>query len=104
MLTTDDVARVYDTILSIPGMNEKVKIDLKITRKNALLLNRIIQRGLSSNNEEDSTDLLDKVPQDALQELASLAEECLKKAGLTEFSEKLKMLDGKHSSPTIGNV
>jgi hypothetical protein len=30
MLTTDEVAKVYDTILSIPGMNEKVKIDLKI--------------------------------------------------------------------------
>lgn len=26
MLTTNDVARVYDTILSIPGMNETVKI------------------------------------------------------------------------------
>ena len=53
MLTTDDVAKVYDTILSIPGMNEKVKIDLKITRKNALLLNRVIQRGLMSSDEEE---------------------------------------------------
>lgn len=44
MLTTDDIAKVLDTILSIPGMNEKVKIDLKITRKNALLLNRVIER------------------------------------------------------------
>ncbi len=44
MLTTNDVAKVYDnyikvygTILSIPGMNETVKIDLKISRKNVLL-------------------------------------------------------------------
>ncbi len=29
MLTTNDVARVYDTILSIPRMNEKGKINLK---------------------------------------------------------------------------
>ena len=29
MFTTNDVAKVYDTILSIPGMNEVVKINLK---------------------------------------------------------------------------
>ena len=44
MLTTNDVAKVYDTILSIPGMNETVKIDLKISRRNGLLLNSIIER------------------------------------------------------------
>ena len=33
MLTTSDVAKVYDTILSIPGMNEAVKIDMRISRK-----------------------------------------------------------------------
>ena len=97
MLTHDEVAKVYDTILSIPGMNEKVKIDLKITRKNALLLNRVIQRGLI-NNDGESSDLLDRVPEEALLELNSLAEECLKKAGLIEFSEKLKMLDGKDTN------
>ena len=32
MLTTNDVAKVYDTILSIPGMNETVKISMNITR------------------------------------------------------------------------
>ena len=42
MLTTTDVAKVYDTILSIPGMNETVKIDMGISRKNALLLNSVI--------------------------------------------------------------
>ena len=98
MLTYDEVAKVYDTILSIPGMNEKVKIDLKITRKNALLLNRIIQRGLRMDKEADAADLLDSVPPEALLELNSLAEECLKKAGLIEFSEKLKMLDGKDTN------
>ena len=46
MLTTNDVAKVYDTILSIPGMNETVKIDMRISRKNVLLLNSVIKRGL----------------------------------------------------------
>ncbi|PSL46529.1 hypothetical protein CLV51_103510 [Chitinophaga niastensis] len=34
MLSTSDVASVYDAILSIPGMDEIVKINLKISRKN----------------------------------------------------------------------
>jgi len=42
MLTTSDVAKVYDTILGIPGMNEMVKIDMKISRKNVLLLHSVI--------------------------------------------------------------
>ena len=90
MLTTNDVAQVYDTILSIPGMNDTVKIDLKISRKNALLLNRVIERGLMLKQEDKTSNLLDIVPKDSLQELTLLAEDCLQKAGLTELSEKLK--------------
>lgn len=33
MMTSSEVAQVFDTILSIPGMSEVVKIDLKISRK-----------------------------------------------------------------------
>jgi len=88
MLTTNDVAKVYDTILSIPGMNETVKIDMKISRKNALLLNRLIERGLTLKQDEKSSNLLDNLPDDTLKELTSLADDCWKKAGLTELSEK----------------
>lgn len=95
MLTTDDVAKVYDTILSIPGMNETVKIDLRTTRKNVLLLNRVIERGLTSKDENNGSSLLDTVSKETLQELTLLAEDCLKKAGLTDLSEKLKVLDAK---------
>jgi hypothetical protein len=88
MLTTNDVAKVFDTILSIPGMNETVKIDMKISRKNALLLNRLIERGLTLKQDEKSSNLLDNLPEDTLKELTSLADDCWKKAGLTELSEK----------------
>jgi hypothetical protein len=90
MLTTTDVAQVYDTILSIPGMNETVKIDLKISRKNVLLLNRVIERGLTLEPDDTASGLLNVVPGDVLEELTALANDCLKKAGLTELSEKLK--------------
>jgi hypothetical protein len=90
MLTTTEMAQVYETILSIPGMSESVKIDLKISRRNVLLLNRVIERGLTLKDDDTSANFLNIVPQDTLQELTALANDCLKKAGLTELSEKLK--------------
>ena len=92
MLTTNDVAKVYDTILSIPGMNETVKIDLKMSRKNVLLLNSVIERGLAVKDDDKSSNILNNVPEDSLNELKSLANDCLQKAGLIELSEKLNML------------
>lgn len=92
MLTTNDVAKVYDTILSIPGMNETVKIDMKISRKNVLLLNSVIKRGLNAKDDDKSANLLASVPQETLQELHTFAGDCLTKAGLTELSEKLNSL------------
>ena len=69
MLTTNDVAKVYDTILSIPGMNETVKIDLKMSRKNVLLLNSVIERGLTAKDDDKSSNLLNNVPEESLKEL-----------------------------------
>ena len=92
MLTTNDVARVYDTILSIPGMNETVKIDLKISRKNVLLLNSVIERGLTVKDDDKSSNLLNSVPEESLQELKTFASDGLQIAGLIELSEKLNML------------
>lgn len=95
MLTTNDVAKVYDTILSIPGMNDSVKIDLRISRKNVLLLNSVIKRGLMVKEDEKSSGLLESIPQETLQELEDIANEYLTKAGLTELSEKLRVLGAK---------
>ncbi len=90
MLSTNDISQVYETILSIPGMNDTVKINLKISRRNILLLNRVIERGLTIKPDDKSANFLDIVPDDAVQELTSLADDCLKKAGLTELSERLR--------------
>lgn len=95
MLTTSDVAKVYDTIMSIPGMNETVKIDMRISRKNVLLLNSVIKRGLTAKDDDKSGNLLEGLPQETLQELDAFADECLTKAGLNELNEKLKALSQK---------
>jgi hypothetical protein len=90
MLTTNDVAKVFDTILSTPGMNEMVKIDLKISRKNVLLLHHVIERGMTIEN--DVSDVLGSLSKEGLSELKNVAEECLQKAGIVELNQKLSTL------------
>lgn len=92
MMTTNDVAQVFDTILSIPGMNEMVKIDLKMSRKNVLLLNHVIERGLSAKGDEKEMNVFANAPSETLSELKDIAIECLQKAGLVELSDKLNAL------------
>jgi len=90
MITKDEVSKVYDTVLSIPGMSEVVKIDLKISRKNVLLLSHVIGKGLDLK-EEDSG-LLASISEEGLSELKNLSDECLQKAGLVELNQKLTTL------------
>lgn len=91
-MTTNDVAKVFDTVLSIPSMNDVVKIDLKISRKNVLLLNHVIERGLSAKENDKPSILMTSIQEENLQELKLFGEECLQKAGLIELSEKLSLL------------
>jgi hypothetical protein len=94
-MTTSEVAKVYETVLSTPGMNEAVKIDSKINRKTVLLLNSVVERGLNAKDDGESKGLLDLIPKESIEELKLFTEECLKKAGLSELSEKMKSLHTK---------
>jgi len=89
MITKNEVSKVYDTVLSIPGMSEPVKIDLKISRKNVLLLSHIIGKGLDLKEDDG---FLSSISGEGLMELQNLSQECLQKAGLVELNQKLKTL------------
>ncbi len=91
MLTENDAVRVFDTIMSSPGMNEMVRMDLKISRKNVLLLHHVIERGITEN-ESGLSVLLQSIPKENTDELRQLSEECLQRAGLTELNQKLSAL------------
>ena len=97
MLTTNELAKVYDTILSAPGMTEAVKIDMKLSRKNILLLHYVIKRGLSLK-DDDKTNLLAGIPEESLRELDAIADEYLTKSGLNELSTKLSGLSSGNST------
>jgi hypothetical protein len=90
MITKNEVSKVYDTVLSIPGMSEPVRIDLKISRKNVLLLSHLIDQGLA--HEKDSSILLSTLSEEGVTDLKNLSKECLQKAGLVELNEKLLTL------------
>lgn len=91
MLTTNEVGQVFDTILSSPGMNDAVRIDMRISRKNVLLLTHVIEQGLTEKGEGKGG-LFASAPEESRQELRDISNDFLDKAGLTELSEKLKSL------------
>lgn len=90
-----EVGKVLDTIMSIPSMNEMIKMDFKISRKNALLLSSVIERGLEGKNESSIGGIVENMLPEQLQELKDISKDCLSKAGLLEFSEHLKLLKAK---------
>ncbi|PSK90856.1 hypothetical protein [Taibaiella chishuiensis] len=93
MMTKKEMEVVYDTLLCIPGMNDQVKVDLKLSRKNVLLLSQAVERGLGLE-EKEGTKYLDLASQEAIGELQVLSALCLEKAGITELNDKLKSLPG----------
>jgi hypothetical protein len=90
MQTTNTIAKVFETILSIPGMNENVKIQLTIPRKNVLVLSKVIELGLLRKDNNEESIILDMTPKETLDELIEIPNDLLKKAGLIEMNEKLK--------------
>lgn len=96
MLAKNDVAKIYETLLSIPGMNEEVKVPLKISRKNLLLLTKVIEKGLNGKEtDEKSLSVLDIVSPETLQDLSEISVQLLQKSGLSEMNNKLKELEKK---------
>ena len=84
--------KIFETILCSPGMNEKCKLVLQVTRQQILLVGRLIECGLFSQTNAFSDDIIGALPKDALEEMKELQEEILEKGNLTEFYERIKAL------------
>lgn len=89
MNNKNEMVRMYETMLSLPSMDETVKFSQGIKRKQVLLLSQIIETGLRSDSPEIK-DLLAAMPEGTASELSGLAAEYLEKAGLTALNTKLK--------------
>ncbi len=89
MSNKNEMVRMYETMLSLPSMDETVKFSQGIPRKQVLLLSLLIEKGLDTDNPEIK-DLLAAMPQGTVEALQGIAADYLQKAGLTELSIKLK--------------
>lgn len=82
---------IYETLLTVPGMHDPVKIDFKIPRKTVLILAEVISRGMNQTTELENGILF--ISKDSAEELNAIIKESLEKAGLTELNERLKNLN-----------
>ena len=85
-------SKIFETVLSSPGMNQKCKINLVMSRQNVLLLSRLIEAGLLTDQQDIDDEIINALPKESLEEFKTVHEEILKKSNLTEFYEKLKSL------------
>ena len=85
-------SKIFETVLSSPGMNEKCKIVLMLSRQNILLLSRLIESGLLTDEQAFDDEILEALPNESFEEFKTIHEEILKKANLLEFYEKLKSI------------
>jgi hypothetical protein len=92
MKPENEKLKIYEAVLSSPGMGEKCKIILQLSRQNILLLARIIELGLEADKKEMKADILALLSEEDLEEFQKIANEILSKGGLTDFYEKLKSL------------
>lgn len=92
MLSEKEVTIIYETLLSSPGMIDLVKLDMRMPRKNVLLLVKVIEKGMLVKKGEATDPLLQVAGEQALQELQRIAGDLLVKSGLSEMNEKLQGL------------
>ena len=85
-------ARVFETVLSAPGLTETCKIVLNPSRQTILLLSRLIEQGLEAGDKGAGDELLSHLPAESHNELKAVAEEMLKRSGLVDFYQRLKTL------------
>ena len=86
---------MYETLLASPGMNEPVKISLNLSRKNVLLLAKVIEMGLANQEATGDTGIVGVAGKETVTELTAVSAELLSKAGLQEMNSKLITLSAK---------
>lgn len=81
---------VYDALLCAPGMEDTVKVDLRLTRKVVLFLANAIEKGLA--NKGQAHDLLALSNEVSPAELMEISSGILERAGLSGMNQKLRAL------------
>jgi hypothetical protein len=89
MMNNSNLNTIYETLLSVPGMNDNVKIDLRIPRKTVLLFTEVLREGLNHLGNSDTYCLASVLKEEGNEEIKTIITDSLEKAGLTALSAKL---------------
>jgi len=95
MLSKNDVVAFYEMLLTSPGMNDEIKITIRISRKNALALSKIIELGLANKSGNEADELFSVVNSNSVEEIKAITTDILSKSGLTETYNRLNVLQNK---------
>jgi hypothetical protein len=93
MLTAKEVTLLYETVLANSWMEQQVRIDLRLSRKNILALSKLIEIGLTEENRAADS-LLHATMREA-DVMAAIPADLRKRANLTEMYERLSALVAK---------
>ena len=83
---------VFQTLLSSPGMGDKCKIVMQVSRQNILIICRLLENGLEKKDGESADEILSVLSNESKEELKIIVAEMLERGGLIDFYKRLKML------------
>jgi hypothetical protein len=87
-----DRVKVFEAVLSGPGMKEKCKVNLQLNRLQILLFCRLIELGLFSEKGILQDDVLLSFSKEEIDSYKLIRDELLQKGNLVEFYERLATL------------
>ncbi|WP_205514302.1 hypothetical protein [Longitalea arenae] len=82
MLSSKDVKIIYEMMLATPGMNDEVKLNLRVPRKTVPFLSKAIEIGLLIKADHEAAGLLQAADAASLEKLQDITSEILTSAGL----------------------
>jgi hypothetical protein len=83
---------VFQTLLSSPGMGEKCKIGMQLSRQNILIICRMLENGLEKKDGENDDEILSVLSNESIEELKFILDEMLERGGLIDFYKRLKLI------------
>jgi len=88
MKSGNEMEGMLEILLSVPGMEENVKVGINLSRKQVMLMNNVIREGLAAKGGMVE-DLIKVLPDESGASLQQMADELLEKAGLTTLHAKI---------------
>ncbi|RKE47139.1 hypothetical protein [Sphingobacterium detergens] len=89
MKTKNEITGMLGILVSVPGMEDTVKINLSLQRKQVMLLSNVIREGMKTDQGMVG-DLLAVLDPECSKELVRISADLDEKAGLSDLQQKVK--------------